>query len=259
MYNDKGEPSFAWFDNATQYPSILELHKRNPKGELTEEFAVSFDEGEKVSISEKVDGFNVRILCMYVDGEPRWVVGGRTELLGASNSLVFSKSNDVVKDLHKLADMFCQRNAQSGKMVVLWGELYGGQKTPKWANYAAEPTPCFRAFDAAEFSEEECELLRSFTPQQAAGYRDNGRIPFVSSERLAVLCGCGPIPRVPFLREETFTPKSLRETLEHYSAMLPVTRAAMGVEGTPEGVVIRNADRTKIAKVRFAEYRKAIK
>ena len=50
-------------NSLTKYPSILTLHKLGQKGRLTSEWATDI-QGETMFATEKIDGTNVRIICL---------------------------------------------------------------------------------------------------------------------------------------------------------------------------------------------------
>jgi hypothetical protein len=204
-----------------------------------------------VFVTEKIDGCNARVILLYE--QYTWLIGSREELLHHRGDLLYNKSQGIVQALHILPQRLL--DSRFAPVWVAYGEVYGGKTTAGAPNYTDGDTTKvgFRVFDVAAWHDPHALFeLSALDPSQIAGWRETVGLPWVQ----------GPIPlelRVPEI-VATRPPRSLSDTYAWLKEALPgSTHAALpgAVGGRPEGVVVRSADRTRIAKIRFQDYERS--
>lgn len=248
----------------TKYPSILTLHKLGKKGLLTDELNYDFSPIEALEGTEKIDGTNVRIV-VYGD---EVLIGSRKEILYYSGDLYWNESMGVVDSLFHLEEKgeFPMRKLLGRKeLTVFYGELYGGKIGAKAKNYGISKVG-FRLFDFCTIPD--LSILNNFIDDiskwresykdgvysygQSFGTRDE-LLSIVEDERFLV----------PLLFDNAYNPMNMTHAsvLDFLKYVLPSTQVALTDKAlkVPEGIVIRSKDRTKIAKLRFSDYKKTMK
>jgi hypothetical protein len=100
---------------------------------------------------------------------------------------------------------------------------------------------------------EKISLWREYETDKGIVYGQN----FVSKNRIADLTNFDQVPSVPFELGDM----SHETIMGNLQKFIPATNVAHSENALKraEGVVIRNADRTKIVKLRFEDYERTIK
>lgn len=247
-------------NSATKYPSILTYHAFGDKGRLKEEVQVSFDSVEEVFTTEKIDGTNSRIILFP---KSMYIIGSREELLHAYGDIIFNPALDIVETVRTIADNARRTlyDELEQSVYVLFGETYGGKTSSNSKQYTKTGNLGFRLFDVMTIGAKEFEELLDLPLEEIASWRDKGSQKFVTKdeiEKIAKRLYCDLVPSIPAYNP----PKSIDKTYEWLKYILPGSIFASldkGFEGKPEGVVVRTADRSKIAKIRFEDYERTIK
>ena len=236
----------------TKYPSILTLHQLGERNILKDELTTSI-EGEQLFATEKIDGTNVRIIC-YGD---EYLIGSRDFILHHCSDLYFDTNTEIVSSIKNLGIKI----PSTKKFTVIYGELYGGKitKNSKW--YGTDKIG-FRVFDIAVY--DDLSILEKTLPEISnwrEKEREGGIIygqKFLTREQIEKqFFYLNLVPTVNF-ELGNMTHKTILNNLEKY---VPITKVALSENSLNkcEGVVLRNADRTKIVKIRFEDYQRTLR
>ncbi|MCD0446255.1 RNA ligase family protein [Glycomyces sp. A-F 0318] len=248
--------SLPALDTATKYPSIPTYHVIGERGMLGEDTNVVFEAGEDVYLTEKVDGTNCRIVVLPGGGD--FLIGTRDLFLYAQGDRV---PNQVPVNLEILRTLMepaaAAADAWTGKAIlVVFCEVYGAAGIARgWADYTGTKTGAgARMFDTATVD----PAVLGWELDRIAGWRERGGQGFAPAcfNPIAQF-GLEPVPHVKIAEGHTIP--TGREAAEAWmEALLPGTLAGLGDGGTgnAEGIVARTADRSKIVKLRKAEYAK---
>lgn len=248
-------------NTATKYPSIPTYHALGDRGRLREERNVDFGDAPLV-VTEKLDGTNTRIVLF--DGGS-YLVGSREELLHARGDLVHNPALGIVDAVRPLAERLAETLVLRGRVVTVYGETYGGKTT---ASKAYGTSVGFRVFDVVDMPVDDAsaamDASRLFAMEADAisRWREAGGQPFVGEAEIAALAARVDASTTPRLSVTAPLPTDVAGTLAWLSAALPGdTEAPLSGDrkGKPEGVVVRTADRSKIAKVRFEDYQRTVR
>ena len=236
----------------TKYPSILTLHKLGDKGKLTNELTTPL-ENEKLYATEKIDGANVRIVCLG----NQYLVGSREFILHHSHDLYFDPALGVVEGLRTL-DI---RIPETDKLTVIYGEYYGGKVSSNSKWYGQDKIG-FRVFDVVEFTDlsmlelsvSELSRWRERETEQGLVYGQN----FL--ERTEMERKYPEFEFVPILPFE-LGDCTHNTILENLRQILPTTKVALSTNATQkaEGLILRNETRSKIVKLRFEDYERTLR
>lgn len=240
-------------NSATKYPSIPTYHSLGPNGTLLEDH-VDFGD-EFISATEKIDGVNSRII-VFPDGS--YLIGSREELLTAQGDLIPNPMLGIVDTLRDTAEKLSRRYLIKSPYVfaVFYFEVYGG-KTPKAATqYTSDRSLGARLFDVAQVSFD----VLSKPLEGIAKWRDGGGQNFLDSTAFFEVACELDLDFVPPVRLTSRPPSDIVEMYHWLNEHIPKSRASLDRDapGRPEGLVIRNHDRSLIAKARFENYRKHI-
>lgn len=256
-------------NSMTKYPSIMTYHVLDKQGALTEDRNVVFDPDEEIILTEKIDGTNARIIFAFdVELDDwRYLIGSREQLLYAEGDLLGDPMMDIAKIVKPVAQELKSRYYRGMKTdlgpTVYYGEVYGG-KIQAGGNYSSNKNHLgFRFFDCATIPSEVEEHLIKCTGQEIALWRDQGGQQFDSELFLAELNeleSANLTPRIKGTLGSNF-PVTLLDTYNWLYDTLPHSLAKLdeSAGGHPEGIVVRNHDRSKIAKIRYHDYKKALK
>lgn len=245
-------------NSATKYPSIPTYHTIDPaprKGGLLEEVQVRFEGA--VYGTEKVDGVNARIILMPGGG---WVIGSREELLTANGDIVANMSLGIVEALAGMAEnaaLTYRRTLPVDRIVVLYAEMYGLKPQPAWKTYG-DGRAAARLFDVGLVR----PSMLDMPVEQIASWRDHGAQDFLAEPGLLATADYVSIPAVPRLFEVDAqdlptTVADMHQFVVHHSNVTRVATAGTG--GWSEGIVLRSADRSVIAKARHQDYLRTLR
>jgi len=240
-------------NSVTKYPSIPTFHALGERGRLREEVQVSF--GDDVIVTEKIDGTNTRIVVL---DDRSYLIGSREELLHARGDIVHNPALGIVVAVRPIADRVADALAGNGRVVTLYGEVYGGKTT---GSKAYGTGVGFRLFDVVSTPTRELEERVARSPEEIAHWRDSGGQTFLDERALAdhaTIAGVALAPRL----ETTAPPTDLRATYAWLKKALPGETLAPlegDRKGRPEGVVVRTRDRRAIAKLRFEDYERTLR
>jgi RNA ligase len=241
-------------NSATRYPSILTYHALGERGRLTDERTTELSGA--VEVTEKIDGTNARIVVPPAAmGAP--LIGSRTELLHYLDDVIANPAQGIVAAVRDVAAAVAGELAEDGRLVVLFGEVYGGKTAAGAKNYSGSGAVGFRVFDLARIPLEVLDREQA----QVALWRDGGGQEFAVTGELHATADRLGLPRVPVLAVDEPLPASVAETHEWLCKLLTETHARLDDtgKGRPEGVVVRTADRARIAKIRFEDYERTLK
>ena len=264
MTFDIRQADLAKLNSLTKYPSIPTYHALDgANGRLLED-AVPF-EGSVIG-TEKIDGTNARLLFLP-DGS--FVIGSRENLLYGQGDLIGDPAQGIVAALKETAVRVNEArrtddyrdNEFSSALLVLYLEVFGGNVSAASKRYTAEKTVSFRLFDAALMPV--FEPMLTLAAAQIAQWRDQGRQPFLEENDLhsvAVRLGLPLAPRL-FRLDAGDLPRSVSGMQQFLQEVLPATTCALdeGAGSRPEGIVLRSASRSVIAKARFEDYARTLK
>ncbi|MFI7608345.1 RNA ligase family protein [Micromonospora sp. NPDC049366] len=241
-------------NSMTKYPSIPTYHSLDPRNGGLREECVEFT--GPVTLTEKVDGTNGRIVVLP-DGS--YLIGSREELLYARGDLIGNPALGIVDALRPVAETLT-RVAEDERITVYYLEVYGGKVTGASRNYTGSRQVGHRLFDVAELDDP--ATLLGWPAERIAAWRDGGGQRFLPEDDLlsrATALGLAPAPRL-----DTVAAADLPREVEKMSAYLadraPRTLVALdGPAGPSEGIVLRSADRSVIAKARFQDYERTLR
>ena len=245
-------------NSATRYPSIPTYHAIGQRGRLAEERTVEFGglgPGE-LEVTEKIDGTNARIV-LHPGRGGRAIIGSRTELLHCRGDVIANPAQGIVETVAGVADA-AAAVLERESWLVLFGEVYGGRSSGGAKNYTGDPTRTgFALFDVAVVGAEVLGRDRA----QIASWRDGGGQEFAGPEVRARTAQDVGLAQVPLLESVPAPPESVADTQEWLRNAIETTHAALDGSAAlrPEGVVLRSADRSRIAKVRFEDYARTLK
>lgn len=252
-------------NSATKYPSILTLHGMSGNGILLPSLTTDLTQ-DPLFATEKIDGTNVRIIIY--NGE--YLIGSREEILCHSGDLYHNTALDIVDLLRKLLPLTLEQLAnrihfEYQRMIVVYGELYGGKTTANSKQYGKDAND-FRVFDVAQFWDIDINSVMSMSPEQISSWREKetengikyGQQFFDVDDikDFCLKCELEQVPMVPFILNGT----SHHEVLEAMDEALPETLSALSDSALrrPEGIVLRSPGRSKIVKLRFEDYAKTL-
>lgn len=240
----------AKLNSATRYPSIPTFHAMGGKGRLGSEH-LELGPGP-LFVSEKVDGTNTRVL---VNERGESIVGSRNDLLAFSGDLLHNPAMGIVELMRpRLASLPLP---EAGRVRVYFGESFGGRITAQSKQYSRSGATDFRLFDVLEFGVQELEAVLAMPGERISSWRERGGQPFLATSALESV----GLPLTPRLQVEQAPPAWHREALDWLREVLPETRVRLDETGLgqPEGVIVRSEDRSRIAKLRFQDYRRTLR
>lgn len=258
-------------NSITKYPSIKTYHELGDKGRSTEKINVDFEGETELTVTEKIDGTNCRIVLNghwlvsndWGTQSPLWLIGSRNELLAASGDLCSNPKMGVVEELRDTADMltFHKQHVDAGSIVVVYGELYGG-KINKYKEYTGAGAVGFRVFDILILDHPAIEHYLTMDRAELAALRDSDewRGQFAIEKHLVSTVedeGLDVVPAVDTTFPTGGTVQEVADWLRRFRASVcTLDEDAMG---RSEGVVVRDSSSTKIAKVRFDNYKEQLR
>jgi hypothetical protein len=242
-------------NSLTKYPSILTYHALADKGALQETIQVPFS--GRIIGTEKVDGTNTRLI-FCPDGSV--VVGSREDLLWERRDLIGNPAMGIVEAVRDLVQQLHGKLCRPDRIAVYSLEVFGRNIGSAARNCSREGNVGLRLFDVL-LIEDYRELL-TWPADRIARWRDQGSQKFLDTDRLSEAAGEAGFQPVPVLfdLDASQLPSSLEETSRFLLDLGP-TRCQLdqAAEGVPEGVVVRNPDRSRIAKLRREDYERTLR
>lgn len=246
-------PYLAALNTATKYPSIPTYHALDPKNGSLLDQPTTF-KGD-VILTEKVDGTNGRIVLLP-DGD--YFIGSREELLYAKGDRIENPSLGIVEALKPIAERLKPRD-EHRQIVVFFLEVYGRKIGSAAKQYTSGSGLGARLFDIACLLPDVLDWRR----EQISTWREDGGQRFCTEATLQRAAQAEEIELTPRLETipHTALPTGIEGMNEFLAGRLPVTLVALdeGAGHQPEGIVLRTADRSVIAKARFQDYARTLK
>jgi hypothetical protein len=242
-----------FINTVTKYPSIPTYHAIGEKGRLTESLQATFEDDEVIFVTEKIDGTNARVILI----NDYFLIGSREELLYARNDLIGNPALGIVSALSDIAISLLRNHLATMKynhITVYYFEVFGGKVSANSKQYTGEQKVSFRCFDVADI---DLNPIASMPIQKLAGWRESQES--YQRYRGVVTPYIDIVPYITTIPGNEM-PKTIRRTNDWLKGILPTTNVLLDGKGggRPEGVVIRNKDRSKIAKIRFEDYQRTL-
>lgn len=236
----------------TKYPSILTLHQLGPKGILQHELTTPI-QGETLYATEKIDGTNVRIICLGNE----YLIGSREFILHYSGDLYFDPAQGIVAGIRQLQVPI----PKTTHLTVIYGEFFGG-KTSSNSKWYGQEVNGFRVFDIAVY--DDLSVLDLTLPEISAWReRETPKGMIYGQHFLSVNEMRTQFPQFEFVPMVQFDPGDYTHAtiLDNLLLSVPESKASLTETATKktEGVVLRTADRSKIVKVRFEDYERTLR
>lgn len=277
---------FEKLDSLTKYPSIETLHSLGQKGILTDTLTPSgqnvVNVGVEISVTEKIDGTNTRILLLRLPEELKhkgsvgddgiffwdWFLGSRENLVMARGDRIPDPVQGIAQNLSGLAEQLLkhwQKEVNEEPLLfVIYGELYGGNIGQGRKNYSQDGLTGFQVFDMRTMTADDYRKVSGMPREEIAGQRERGVLPghWLTEPDLLETCVRFRLERVPQLSCDTVIPEDIPAAYEWLRKRVgEETQAAIGTNkpGHPEGVVVRTGDRSSIVKLKFEDYERTLK
>lgn len=245
-------------NSITKYPSIPTFHDMGDRGRL---LPTHIDLSGKIWATEKIDGTNARIimhrnLCL---------IGERENFLTCLGDVIYNPSQGIVDTVLSVANRVYEQYLKENEyylkekqdnVVVVFGEVFGNRETPRHKQYGSGKTPGFRVFDVAYV---DLDDLLDLSVENISSWRQHGGQSFLNVDELSKFCNKYGLCKVPDVSIDNI-PLSLEDTLKCLESAIPKSLSVIDDKGigNPEGIVVRTFDRSKIAKIRFEDYRKTL-
>lgn len=245
--------NFAALNSATKYPSIDTYHRLDPADGtlLPDQPPMQFT--GPVLLTEKVDGTGARIIVMP-DGD--FFIGSREELLYACGDRIPNPALGIVAELRALAAALPVLLG-SDQITVFYLEVYGHRIGGGWKQYTTGNVFGHRMFDMATIPIEALD----WPVEQIASWRQHGGQQWATEEQLVRVAGdrVQLTPRLGVI-DGTGLPVTTWETLTMLRQRAPFTHVALDATGMgrAEGIVLRNENRSTIAKAKLRDYERTM-
>jgi hypothetical protein len=206
--------------------------------------------------TEKVDGTNARVISLPGN---TYLLGSREELLYAKGDLIGNPAQGIVAALRPIADALTA--VDDDVIRVHYFEAYGGKITAAAKQYTGSRAVGLRLFDVAVLADYAEKL--TWQPAQVSSWRENGGQTYLTEADLAKAAELDGLERTPrlFTLEPGELPKDVSGMSRFLTERLPRTLSALddSAGGQAEGIVLRTADRSRIAKARFQDYERTLR
>lgn len=227
-------------------------------GKLQEELSLEWK--DDVILTEKIDGTNARIIFVGDD----FFIGSRENLLYAKGDRIGDPSMGIVQHLKPIAKTIeALQSPMACHPMTFYGEFYGGKVSAASKQYTTTGMLSFRIFDVASIDPDTFNSLIDKPREEIARWRQTTGPRWLNETCLKEVSDTFSIPLTPRLAApgQPALPRGLKETQDWLRSVIEKTHVALDedAQGKPEGLVIRNSDRSCIAKLRFEDYRKALK
>lgn len=265
---------FTKLDSMTKYPSMPNYHSMENQKMLKVpvEIAVDFI-GESVFLFEKIDGMNMRLIfgfdgMVYLGTRDR-LVFGPVHYTKLCDCYMHNYNVEIFKLLilpHLESIYQFMRNVkiimQTGpSFIVMYFELYGSEIGDQSKNYSTDTSKKAIALLDIAWVEDEPKVL-AMKLESLRSWRDRGGQTYLgiyNVYRMAEQIGLSCPPQLTKEPMANFRIDSIHDAFNLIKAWSGLTRVNLdGKEGKSEGIIVRNEDRTKIAKLRIDEYRYTI-
>jgi len=260
----------------TKYPHIPNFHMMGLNGVLTPRVQVPLLTSgiallpgyNLYRIVEKIDGVHVRIL-IYND---EFIIGSRDTLHYHNHDIFYNPDQKIVDAVLRMDKPLPLWNG----FMVIYGELFGRYIGKNGFEYCKNinsvkhdeeiDTVGFRVFDIGCFYREHLNLLYK-TQEDIASWREAEKCeqlnPFIrrdDDKDIAI-----PFEYVPEIKVDenlkfkilSLQNKSFEEILQFMETILPRSTVCLddNAQGKPEGIIIRDNSRNRIAKLHFQDYK----
>lgn len=252
-------------NSMTQYPSIPTYHALGERGRLTEDRQVLFT--QHLDVTEKIDGTNARIILPPLDGEwPSWLIGSRSELLAAEGDLVVNPALSIVETVRGHADHIAAASWSEDHQAwrVIFGEVYGHGIGRAAREYTGLDLTGFRVFDMVSID----SAVLDWPIEKIAATREARAPEWVWAhhdellEQATMNWQTGLVPLLTVVGDPAQMPVSVADT-EQWLRKVASERSRAALDetgrGGMEGVIVRTADRSQIAKIRFEDYERTLR
>lgn len=244
----------------TKYPSIHTYHELGERGSLQDSLVdgKSFSEVEKVYVTEKIDGTNARIV--FLNGD--YYIGSRDNFLYSKGDRIGNPALGIVEAIKPIADRMCEVLRDKDILVVLYGEVYGGNVGQNSKQYSPDRSVVgFRMFDSFKMDVSQVKSVLSMDNEKISYWREHDGQPFATVDNVKACADSIGIKTVPYLEVvHGFTiPTTLANTYEWLAQYSETDASLSDDSGNAEGAVLRTADRSLIRKVRFEDYNRTKK
>ena len=183
-------------------------------------------------------------------------------LLQYSKSTFSNLTQEIVSTIRNITERVT--GTTSDKLLVVYGESYGGNIGKNAKQYSEIRNRNFRIFDMMSIDIQDVYKLLRFDRESIAKWRDNNGQTFMAVEELKDKTALyfGNVDTVPYVHKCKLSdiPTNIKDTYE-WLCQFRNTNAAIDETGKKqaEGVVIRTADRSFIRKLRFEDYEKTLR
>jgi len=239
----------------TRYPTVPSYHVPDAQGRPTLQVKVSFAHEPQLIISEKIAGHSIRVI-LTKDG---YFLGNKTEILAWHEEIDEQPMHPILNGMRMTANHIFQSYSPKDEGIkVFFGVFFGGSSHPHAKQYTGGDYQLnsFKLSDGFSLPANEFTTLYNSTAEQIGEWRESNQQPFYTETSLL---GFG-IPVNPRLRSSA-PPVHVAATLAWMQHTLPKSKACLSylAPGKPNGILIRTPNRSKIAKLSFAEYEKFLK
>ena len=235
---------------------------------LTEELNFKVPSKSDLIITEKIDGTNTRIIFFMNNGKVDYFIGSRQELVYAKDDRIFRDDNiawlcNLLTD--RVVDtMKWNFDSQPVAYVTIYGELYGNKITKGSKNYTSGNSLGFRLFDVGIITTGQEEEIAGMNESDISNWRKRFGPNWINYNNLDSFAMDLYVERVPEIDNDLIN-RDLNgiSTDDMYNVMssFSASRATLDNDaiGKAEGIVLRNNDRSFIAKARFEDYESMFK
>jgi len=248
----------------TKFPSIPTFH-RLQNGVLTDEVAVPEVAGKEIVAAEKIDGINLRI-----------AIGAGTVAIGTRENYIFSSTSSIVCNRHIVEALLSTGvrvipEPHGKQPVVVYGELFGKKfnggsvysKNPKLAGFRVFAVREIGQLDTEKYLESDVPLgvIAAKRERWELGIRLLGKGATSQTLKSYGVFGAEPVPLLEAPPLEVGM--GLEETYQWMNSVVWLTNVPLDDEPMKnrraEGLVVHVEGTNAVAKLRFADYERALR